>query len=75
MFNNMKISRITITTVLLCTLHIEILVWHAVVWDCTYAHYTEGVAHEASKEAIDFKCSLEQIKLQTFVAALFTSTR
>ena len=55
------------------TLHIEILIRHAVVWHCTHAHCTEGVAGEASKEAINFKCSLEQAKFQTFVAALLAT--
>ena len=36
------------------------------------ALYTEGVAGEASKEAIDFECCLERLKLRTFVAALLS---
>ena len=44
----------TSNTVLLRTLHIEIL-QHAVVWRCTHAHCTEGVVGKASNEAIDFE--------------------
>lgn len=36
-------------------------------------HCTEGMAGEALKEAIDFECSLEQVKLRTIIAALLTS--
>ena len=58
------VLNLAITTALLRTLHIEILLLpHAVVWHCTHAHRTEGVAGEASKEAIDFQCSLERTKL------------
>ena len=61
-------------TVLLRTAHIQIVVRQAVLWYCMHAHCTKGVVGEASKEAKNFKCSPERIKLQTFVAALPTST-
>ena len=61
---------LAVTTVILCTLHIEILVWHAVVWHRTHPYLKEGVACKASKEAINFDCNLEWINPWMLVAEL-----
>ena len=50
------------------------MVWHTVVCHCTRVHYTDGMAGEASKKAIDFECSLEWMNFRMFIAALLTTT-